>query len=769
MPAVDPIPPTRSAPLWLLVPAILVVLCVAALAIASIGNPFPLVVTGLTLLEVAFRGAGPAAAYLLAAVGLGRLVAPLYRPLPGPGESSRVAAGHDPLALQVALGLGLMLTLAHLLGVLGLLAGDAGRLLGAVVIAFGLVLLGHQVVTARRMGRFPEWNGHFSAAWICAGAAAPALVLLFIAACNPPGWLWESEGRGYDALSYHLQLPQEWLVAGRIQPLEHNVYSFLPSYVESAFYHMGAVLGGSGGATPLMSVRKPDVPVAQGLLAGDGYDLLSTQFLHAGIAVIAAVLIGRLVMACVRRGCDDSSQRAASVAGVLAAALVLSTPWVIVTGSLAYNDLGVVALLAAALIAAMDGALTPMRRGVVVGILIAVACGIKPTALLFAGLPAGLALLAFSRPRHWPVLVVAGSIAGVAMLAPWLIRNAIYAGNPVFPFAASVFGHAHWTAEQIGRYAAAHSFAGGLFERIRLLFVVDQADPAGPRHRGMLHPQWSIFFPLVLISAAIALASPRARILAAFFAAMLMLQVLVWLVATHLQSRFLLPLLVPGAALFGVAVGELLPRARFIAPAAAAIVLLAAATALVLFAREPRIAGTGPNEMLVPGPAARSGELFRWELHRARPAERQEFFASRASPEHFVNLALPGDAKVYLLGHATPLYYTRPLIYATTWDRSLFTQAIAASPREADWAAQLRRAGVTHVLVNFAELQRLERSGFLDPLLGQEIIVEFLNEHADPVHVWPREGVAIYELRADPPGGSVNRDQRCGLHRNEAI
>ena len=46
--------------------------------------------------------------------------------------------------------------------------------------------------------------------------ALPGLALLLTAACSPPGWLWGGSGadpvgeaRGYDALEYHLQLPQE--------------------------------------------------------------------------------------------------------------------------------------------------------------------------------------------------------------------------------------------------------------------------------------------------------------------------------------------------------------------------------------------------------------------------------------------------------------------------------------------------------------------------------------------------------------------------------
>ena len=55
--------------------------------------------------------------------------------------------------------------------------------------------------------------------------AAPAVAVLLVAACSAPGWLWASEFGGYDALSYHLQLPKEWLHLKKITTLDHNVYS----------------------------------------------------------------------------------------------------------------------------------------------------------------------------------------------------------------------------------------------------------------------------------------------------------------------------------------------------------------------------------------------------------------------------------------------------------------------------------------------------------------------------------------------------------------
>ncbi|MEM9252773.1 MAG: hypothetical protein AAGB29_10530, partial [Planctomycetota bacterium] len=73
-----------------------------------------------------------------------------------------------------------------------------------------------------------RWDRAGLSAWCGVG-----LGLLAVGAACAPGSMWRVEAMGYDVLSYHLQLPREWLAAGRLSGLEHNVYSHLPSLVES--------------------------------------------------------------------------------------------------------------------------------------------------------------------------------------------------------------------------------------------------------------------------------------------------------------------------------------------------------------------------------------------------------------------------------------------------------------------------------------------------------------------------------------------------------
>jgi len=109
--------------------------------------------------------------------------------------------------------------------------------------------------------------------------------------------------------------------------------------------------------------------------------------------------------------------------------------------------------------------------------------------------------------------------------------------------------------------------------------------------------------------------------------------------------------------------------------------------------------------------------------------------------------AAPGSV-VYLLGDATPLYFRSPVLYNTTWDKWPLGEAIGAAPNEPGaWTRSLRERGVTLVLVNLAELDRLRKSGWADPRITPETLKAWLGSNGvRPVREWPELGCALFEL-----------------------
>lgn len=694
-------------------------------------------------------------AYVLSAMGWGRLPA---RWIAG-GSINR----HW---IQIGLGLAILLTLSHALGMLGWLSGDGlwPRVIGWSAVAIGLVLLADQV--ARRSLRPEYWP---VVPWTAALWAMPLGVLL-VAAANPPGGLWNTEFGSFDALSYHLQLPKEWAAGSgdhgpRLWPSAHNVYSYLPSYMEAAFLHLGAMQMG-------------DEVVLRRLLGPDAYWPVACQMLHALLGIIGALLIGRCAfVASVQTGVERA---AAAHVGAAAGALALAVPWMTVVSSLAYNDGAMVALGAGALLCAMETTLGPKRRAIACAVLVGAATGCKPTALLMFTPLVGIVMLVHTPRRAWAASGVIGAIVGVAMLAPWLTRNALASGNPVFPFASGLLGAGHWTQEQAARHALHHGAdpALGWGERLARLFL-----ERGGEHFGLSHPQWALVGFAGLALGCFALARRPGRGLALCMFAGVAAMACVWMTMTHMQSRFLLPMLVPLVVLLALGLGSLrsLTAAR---PGVAVgrggrvagpLALGVAALAVGVFGSLRFVAQAGgePNLLLVRGPSVLSGMSVETGFMELSEAEQVDFARAQLGPEGFINLiirpheppavlSLGNERKpgVYLLGDTAPLYFLgalgtapaslrtpddhrAPVVYHTTWDASPLGDAVRAAPDDpAAWTGRIRSLGVGYVLVNYDELSRLiTRSKYYDPAVTIEVVQRWLTDPQSglkPVKAWER-------------------------------
>ncbi|MDQ7014390.1 MAG: hypothetical protein Q9O74_10910 [Planctomycetota bacterium] len=779
-PAPDNPPADRSADhrrLGLLALALAASLLVVSLIGSSLA---PMVALGTLLLKLGTLW--PGVVYLVAAFGLAWPLRRLWRGSP------------DSVPIQLAVGVAVMFSLSHLLGVLGLL----NSITAIGVCAVGLGLVGVQLAGLFRAGERPAPLGAGQTALLA--LAMPAAAVLIVAALMPPGVLWGSEYGGFDALSYHLQLPQEWLASGRIAPVEHNVYSYLPSSIESAFMHLGAMT---------LAPNDPLSPDGLGLLGGDGWRLLACQGLHAGLAVVAAWLTARATTRLAIRAAI--AEPIARWAGAAAGCVALATPWAVVTGSLAYNEAGVNAMLAGVLLVCAQERLSPVARGTLVGLLVGVACGFKPTALFFVGLPAGLLLIAScsrfprnpdSSPRATdaeprtsvrgsgehesppglksgarkdgdpkdgdprdgdprdgdpkvttlsrrlrtlaPALLL-GAVVGLLTLSPWLLRNAIHSGNPVFPFAADVLGSAHWTSEQLARYQSAHTFDGSLADRLRTLLWTSPTsapgDPAVTRFRGLANPQWGLL-PVFVVGAlaVLGVVGGRTRSTALLLAACLGTQLLAWLAFTHLQSRFLLPMLPIGATLVGLAVARLgvlvgeRPDGRGGVALLAGIAVAGQSvfTLAIYSSQNNGSAGLG----LPIFPAAFTG---------------REDESPAATAKGWSNTRPLDDGLVLLVGDSTPLYFGPGVVYHTTYDTSPLGELMRDFPDDpAAVARGLREMGIGWLLVSDSELRRLQASGWYDPDVTADRVREFADSLGGAAMLWSDERRSLVRIPSEP-------------------
>lgn len=620
-----------------------------------------------------------------------------------PLRSLLTTEARDPRMIQIGLGVGVMLVLDEALGELGLL--QRGGAVGALtLIGAGLVLLAAQIGRSIRSKRIQ----HFIAPPWLIWTAAPSIAVLLLAACSAPGWLWSSEFGGYDALSYHLQLPKEWLALGRIQPLQHNVYSFLPGYMEAGYYHLDVLLG-------------------DGIRA-----VYACQMLHACLTLLTGFSIYRL-----------GARFIGPIAGAVAGVVFLGTPWVIVVGSLGYNEMAVELMLATGLLIIAQEGIESWRPGAALGVVAAAACGAKLTAMGMVALPLGVLLLMSIAPRRWPAALIAGAVAGVLCLLPYLLRNQLYAGNPVFPFATQVFGLGHWANDQPQIWMRGHlsdALPGRRFAELWNQFL-RYGIGGNPYTAEPWKPQWSILPWLGTLGILIGLTFTRTRRWSARLGIVFIIQVAFWLFLTHIKSRFMLPAAVPlalGAAIGINVISERIIRLGRATKWRSALLALA----LLIWATVPVLIYRGEQQ----GAPAGGVDLGNYLSGDDLAADVRQQLGATAVPAIAVNDLLPADAKVLLLGNATPLYFRDKIAYQTTWDRGPLSKLMRQFPDDpAQWDRGLREQGFTHLLIDEGMLERWQKARWNDPLLTRERVVDFANRFGTAQLRYPN-GVTLYRL-----------------------
>jgi hypothetical protein len=602
----------------------------------------------------------------------------------------RWAFNATPYAIvaQAGAGMGVMLIAAWCLACWSLRPGH-----GLILAGVGWALAALQLTLyLRRSGSKVALN--ITLPWTLALAAMPAGLLLVAASC-PPGTLWAIEAYGYDVMSYHLQLPREWLAAGRMTGLEHNVYSFLPGLIECGYAWLGAWRGSVIEAVYLC------------------------QMAHASFAVYGATAAGCLV-----------ARVTTAKAGAAAAAILLAAPWSVVTGGMAYNDMAMVAFAAAALLVTCDAASERWPGAAAIGVMLGAAILAKPTAGLLVAVPVGVLMLTrwnhvlpWRPPPTWSrgagVVAIAAAVA-LLSISPWLVRNAVQTGNPLFPFACGALGYGHWDAELAGRWDRAHGLSLDAHVTARLAAVGGQwlfnTGYGGVGGAGQTREATAVAvfdagggFPLLWLTAAfglvVSLQQRQTRGLALAMTAMLAMQIAAWAGLTHLQSRFLLPTLLPGVVLAGMGLGRLdamlTNRMWWLSPS---IIVFVALT----------LTASSLNEFYAQARHLPDGSFAPWDIVDS---------LDRGIAHHPIdNLPAYPPTHTLMVADAGGLLYIRsPITYATAFDASPLRPVLDAAD-ENSVAQRLAARGVTHVWVGWSELARLHATYGHDPLVTEDAL-----------------------------------------------
>ncbi|HHY88272.1 MAG TPA: hypothetical protein GYA06_05050 [Chloroflexi bacterium] len=314
----------------------------------------------------------------------------------------------DDLTLLERLGLGTALGLAALMALMTAL-GLAGLLYRPLVLGL-LALLWLAGLPGLRRYELPALRRAFQMgmeAWRKADLRLPALLLALglIVLIAPVLWSAAPALR-YDALTYHLYVPQVYLQQHGVVPIPEAGNATFAHYAEM-LYALGMAIAGQ----PLPGM------------------------LHLSMGLLAALLTFTL-----------GRRLAGPRAGGLAALALLSAPLIVYEAATAYIDLFVTLFAMAMVYAAWSGWRTGRRSWyVLAGLYGGTAFGVKLTAgpvilallLVLAG-----ALLWRERrlnARVWTPFLMMG-LAALPLALPWMARDWLWTGDPFFPYGAALLG-----------------------------------------------------------------------------------------------------------------------------------------------------------------------------------------------------------------------------------------------------------------------------------------------------------------------------------------
>lgn len=491
--------------------------------------------------------------------------------------------------------------------------------------------------------------------WFFGLMICPFVLHIVLGGMTPP---WD-----FDVREYHLQGPKEWFVAGRICTLEHNVYTSFPFLSE--MLSLGAMV-------------------------------LQNEWWHGAVAgkltlAMFQLLSALTVFAIGRRWFGH-------MPAWIGAAAFLSTPWIVRISTIAYAEGAItfylIASVMTAMLAAECASATHCKRLIgVTGFLAGSAMAAKYPGVLSVILPVGLFLLTAiivknKRPEQTIVptriaILKNASIFVMGILlavGPWLVKNAVATGNPVYPLAYSVFGAQEWSPEMDAKWKNGHSPSEHQLTRI-------------PEHLAAvaLKNDWQNGFLFAFAIPALLLVrrEPRIKWLAMHAAWLLA----TWWLFTHRIDRFWIPL-IPVTAVLAGAAWTLSPARTWRLLMVVSLSLCAAFN--YCLCRYPKVIGF-------------HGGLVELETVRnltIRPDVR------------LLNAILKPNARVLMVGEAEVFDVHCEVVYNTVFDENIFQQWTSALPgyttpaakqplkRADEIAAVLQQNGITHILVNWSEVLR---------------------------------------------------------------
>jgi len=326
------------------------------------------------------------------------------------------------------------------------------------------------------------------------------------------------------------------------------------------------------------------------------------------------------------------------------------------------------------------------------------------------------------------VALLLGPAAALAL--PWLIRSAVYTGDPLYPVFSRYVGGVEWSAaidQQFWQWQRSIGMGRGLTDYLLLpMRVVLRGGAEYDRFAGVLNKSWIVLVPLAVVVSPWVPLIRRLLVPAALY-------FVVWALTSQ-QTRFLiaaLPLLSVAAAIALSWVVALLsstiagrrPEQERVRAARLFTSVFAAgcvAGCLATLAWSARYL-TPPTLRATRELVAEPPDLRTWKPHPVYAVIRDR---------------LPASARLMLLDTNQGFFVDRDYLADSFFEASQLNDLIKDADRRADLATLFARLGVTHVLV--------EREDWVPYPDG---LWRYLGDPARAAPIYRDDSFTLYELR----------------------
>lgn len=482
-----------------------------------------------------------------------------------------------------------------------------------------------------------------------------------------------------DALIHHLAIPKLWIRHGGFYEMPWAAFSYFPMNID--LLYLVALLSGND-----------RVPAFIHLLFGWGTGCLVYRYLR------------------------DHTGRAWGLLGLL---VFVSTPMVMRLSVTAYVDLGMIFFTTAGVLSFLrwrDGRYENGKWFLVSAACMGLAAGTKYNALISWVFLNGAVCYLYAKDTGRQMQAIRRGalffLVALAVVSPWLVKNIVLTGNPIYPLMDSVFSFIHGGRVQAAFLTAGDAEGGGFnfFRNRAFLYGEDlwqilllplriffEGKDHSPQHfDGILNPLFAFAIPFAFIG------SRKGH--RSFFLLFIAFVFVVSALTADLRIRYILPILpfMTILAVTGIRNGTEWLAGRRQSPLRQAGRAVPIAIALLMAANFSymghQFAAVRPMPYIL-------GE------------ESRDEFLSRQIGSYpamaFINRTLPGDAVVYLLYLSGRGYYLdRDYVHHAGLETAIVKAMVRSSTDTDALKAFLKSLGGTHLLVRDEMLKKALEDNF---------------------------------------------------------